>query len=123
LWEEFFLWAQVLVTSSSSSSMPLAQHDPLTHKHIICNLILGCAREYFQATCVLAPFFSTPTSSEMISTFTTLYFKSNNFFPLFLEDYESNQDLELSFDSFKLTFQQMPNFFTSGPFGMVFKHL
>jgi len=116
-----FLWAQVLVTSSSS--MPLTQHDPLTHKHIICNFILGCAREYSQATCVLAPFFFTPTSSETTSTFTTLHFKSNKIFPVFLEDYKPNQNLGLSFDSFKLTFQHMPNFFTSGPSGMVFKHL
>jgi hypothetical protein len=70
----------------------------------------------------LAPFFSTPTFSETPSTFTTLHSKSNNFFPLFLEDYEPNHNLELSFDSFKLTFQHMSNLSISGHFGMVFEH-
>jgi hypothetical protein len=33
-----FLWAQAL---ANLSSMPCTQHDPLTYKHIFCNLILG----------------------------------------------------------------------------------
>jgi hypothetical protein len=42
------LWVQAL--AASSSSMPRAQHDPLTHEHIFRSLILGHAKEYFQAT-------------------------------------------------------------------------
>jgi hypothetical protein len=43
-------------------------------------------------------------------------------FPFFLENYELDQELEISFDSFKLTFQCMPNLFISGLFGMGFEH-
>jgi hypothetical protein len=57
--------------------------------------------------------------------FSSHYFTSwiRRLFPIFLEDYEPNQDLELSFDSFNLTFQCMSNLSTSGSFGMVFEHL
>jgi hypothetical protein len=41
----------------------------------------------------------------------------------FLEDYKPNQNLELSFDSFKLMFQCMSHLSASGPFGIVFEHL
>ncbi len=47
----------------------------------------------------------------------------NFFIFYFVEDYELNQDLELSFDSFKLTFQHMLNLFANGPSRMVFEHL
>jgi hypothetical protein len=43
--------------------------------------------------------------------------------PTFLEDYELNQNFELSFDSFKLTFQHITKLSTSGPFKMALKHL
>jgi hypothetical protein len=35
------------------------------------------------------------------------YLELNGYFLLFLEDYKLDQDLELSFDSFKLMFQRM----------------
>jgi hypothetical protein len=55
--------------------------------------------------------------------FAALHFVLNGYFPLFLEDYELNKDLELSFHSFKLTFQHMPQLLASGHFGMIFEHL
>jgi len=70
----------------------------------------------------LAPFSPTPISSNTTSIFTALHPKSNGYFLLFLEDYELNQDLQLSSDSFKLMFQQMLHLSTSGIFGMVFEH-
>jgi hypothetical protein len=39
---------------------------------------------------------------------TTLHPKLDGHFLVFLEDYELEPDLKLSFDSFKLTFQHMP---------------
>jgi hypothetical protein len=84
-----------------------AQHDPPTHKHFLHILNLGCVGEYFRTTNVLAPFSPTPTSSNTTMSFTTLHFELGNFFPFFLEDYKPNQNLELSFDFFKLTFQHM----------------
>jgi hypothetical protein len=59
-------------------------------------------------------------SFDTISTFTTLHPESNGYFLLFLEDYEPNQDLELSSDSFKLTIQCMLHLSTIGLVGMVF---
>jgi hypothetical protein len=100
----------------------LLQHDPPIHKHLICNLVLGCAREYSRANHSLTPFSPTPTSSDTTPSFITLHFESNYYFPLFLKDYELDQDLELSSNSFKLTFQHMLHLLTSGFFGMVFEH-
>jgi hypothetical protein len=62
----------------------------------------------------LAPFSFAPTFFDITSIFTTLHLESNGSFLLFFEDYKPNQDLELSFDSFKLA---------NVPFGMVFEHL
>jgi hypothetical protein len=93
--EEFFLQTQTLATSSSSR--PLAQHDPPTHKHFFHSLVLGRAKEYSFTTCALTPFSLTFTSFNTTSIFTKLHPKSNDFFPLFLEDYELSEDLELSF--------------------------
>jgi hypothetical protein len=87
------------------------QHDPQTHKHISHSLVLGRVGEYFQVACVLAPFSLTPMFSKTTSVFTTLYLELDNFFSFFLRTYELDYDLELLFDSFKLTFQCMPNFF------------
>jgi len=70
-----------------------------------CSLTLGSVREYFQTTHTLAPFSHTPMSSN------------TTYFSFFLEDYELDQNFELSFDSFKWTFQCMPHLSTSGPFG------
>jgi hypothetical protein len=105
--QEFFLWAQALATSSSLVSFP--QHDPPTHKHLFNNLILGHARKYFLTTHTLAPFSLASMSLDTTSTFITLHPKSNGCFPFFLEDYELNQDIELSSYSFKLAFQCMPH--------------
>jgi hypothetical protein len=57
------------------------------------------------------------------STLTTLHPKSNGYISFFLENYKPDQDLKLSFNSFKLAFQRMPHLSTSGPFKMVFEHL
>jgi hypothetical protein len=103
--------------------MPLPQHDPLIYKHLLRSLVFGCAREYFKATHTLAPFFPTPTSFDTISTLTALHLKSNGYFPLFLKNYELDQNLEFFFNSFKFAFQHMPHLWVSGQFGMVFEHL
>jgi hypothetical protein len=71
----------------------------------------------------LAPFSPTPTSSNTAPSLIALHYESNGYFPLFFKDYEPNQDLELSSNSFKLAFQCMPHLSMSGPFGMVFQHL
>jgi hypothetical protein len=70
----------------------------------------------------LAPFSPTPISSNTTSVPTALHPKSNGYFLLFLENYEPNQDLELSSNSFKLTFQHMLHLSTRDIFGMVFEH-
>jgi hypothetical protein len=54
---------------------------------------------------------------------TALHLESNGLFPFFWEDYELDQDFELSSNFFKLAFQFMPNPSTSGPFSIVFEHL
>ncbi len=95
---------QAQALSTSSNSIPFPQHDLLIHKCLLCSLAFGYAREYFWATYALAPFFPTPTSFDTTSSLTTLYFESNGYFPFFLKDYELNQDLELSSNSFKLAF-------------------
>ncbi len=43
-------------------------------------------------------------SFDTTLTLTTLHPKLDNFFMFFLENYELDQDLEFSFDSFKLAF-------------------
>jgi hypothetical protein len=75
------------------------------------------------ATCVLAPFFLAPASSSTTSVSTALHPKLDGYFPFFFKDYEPNQDLELSFNSFELAFQHMSHLLASGLFKMVFKHL
>ncbi len=72
--------------------------------------------------CILATFSPTPTSSNTTLVLIVLHLESNGVFSFVLENYELDQDLEVSFDSFKLTFQCMLNLFTSGLFGMVFEH-
>jgi hypothetical protein len=120
--EEFFLWAQALVISLSS--MPLALHDLPTHKHFFHNLILGHVGEYSLVACTLAPYFPTLMSSNTTLVLITLHFELDRFPPFFGRlEVNQNQDLELSFDSFKLTFQCMLNLFANGPSRMVFKHL
>ncbi len=97
------MWAQALLTSSTS--IPFPQHDLPTHKCLFHNLTLGHVGEYFQATHILTPFSPAPTSSNTTSVLTTLHPKSYGYFLLFLEEYKLNQDLELFSDSFKLAFQ------------------
>jgi hypothetical protein len=99
------------------------QHDPLAHKRLLCNLVIGCAREYSRTTCALAPLPPTSTSSNTTSVFTALHPKLDGYFLLFLKDYELNQNLELSYDYFKMAFQRMPHQSISGPSRMVFEHL
>ncbi len=118
---QFFLWAQALITNLSS--MFHARHDPLIHKCFFRNLIFRRAREYFRTASVLTSFAPAPMSFDATLAFIILHLKSNIFFLFILEDYEPNQDIELSSYYFKLTFQHMPNLFASGPFGMVIKHL
>jgi hypothetical protein len=104
--------------------MPFPQQNPPTHECLRCSLIFGRAGEYFHAYRTLAPFSLAPTFSTTTTlAFTILHLKSYGYLLLFLEDYEPNQDLELSIDSFKLTFQRMPHLLASGPFGMVLEHL
>jgi hypothetical protein len=114
-----FLPAQVLATNLIS--MLHAQHDPLIHKCFSCNLVFRHAGEYIRTASVLTSFSPTPMSFDTTLTSIILHPKSNNFFLFFLEDYEPNQDLELSSYYFKLTFQHMPNLSTSSPFEMVFE--
>jgi hypothetical protein len=114
------LRTQVLM--ASSSLMPLPQHDPLTHKCLLCSLILGRTGEYFRTTCTLEPFSPIPTSFNTISILITLHPNLDGYFPFFLKDYKLDQDLELSFDSFKLSFQHMPHLLASGHSRMGFEH-
>ncbi len=107
LQKEFSLQAQALV--ASLSLMPLPQHDPLVHKHFHHNLILGCAREYFETTHGLAPFSPISTSSNTTSTFIALHLKWNGYFSFFLKDYKWNQYFKKNSKSFKLAFQHMPH--------------
>jgi hypothetical protein len=86
------------------------------------SLILGCVKEYFHVAHTLAPFFLTPASSDTTSILTTLHLALDGYILFFLEDYKLDQDLKLSFNSFKLTFQHMSHLLVNGPFGMVFEH-
>jgi hypothetical protein len=106
-----------------SNSIPFPQHDHPTHKRLLHSLAFSRAREYSQVAHGLAPFSPTPTSFDTTLALTTLHPKSNGYYSLFLENYESNQDFELSLDSFKLAFQRMPHLSTSGLSRMVFEHL
>jgi hypothetical protein len=115
------LRAQALATSLNLVFFP--QHDPLTHKHFFRNLVLGHAREHFRAICALAPFSTTPISFDATLTFTMLHFNSCGYFPLILEAYELDQDLNLSSNSFKQTFQHMPHPSKSGLSRIIFEHL
>jgi hypothetical protein len=62
-------------------------------------------------------------SFDTTLAFTTLHPKLDGCFLIFFKNYELDQDLEPSFDSFKLAFQRMPHLSKSGHFGMVFEHL
>jgi hypothetical protein len=103
--------------------VPFPQHYPPTHKCLFRNLVLGRAWEYSKTTHALAPFSPTPTSFDTTLTLTALHFNLDGNFSFFLKDYEPNQDLELSSNSFKLTFQRMPHLLASGRSRMVFEHL
>ncbi len=89
--QKFFLWTQTFL--ASSSSIPFPQHDLPTHKCLLHSLAFGRAGEYFQAAYALAPFSPTCTSFYTTLALTTLHLESNGYFPLFLKDYEPNQDL------------------------------
>jgi hypothetical protein len=79
--------------------------------------------EYFCEIHVLTPFFLAPMSCNITLTFIVLHLESNDFFLLFLKYYKPNQNLELSFDSFKLTFQCMSHLFASDNSRMISEHL
>ncbi len=119
--DEFSFRTQALV--ANSNSVPFPQHNPLVHKRFLHSLVLGDVREYFKTTCALAPFFNTPMSFDTTLVFIALHPESNGYFLLFLKDYELNQDLEFSSNSFKLTFHRMSCMLISGLFRMVFEHL
>jgi hypothetical protein len=102
LHEGFFLWTQALATSPSLICFP--QYDPSIHKSVFRSLIFGHARENFQAIHVLAPFSLTHASFNTTSTLIALHLKSNGYISLFLEDYNLNQDLEFSSNSFSWHF-------------------
>jgi hypothetical protein len=87
-----------------------------------CSLIIKRAWEYFKTTHDLAPFSPTPTSFNTTLTFTALHHESYGYFSFFLDDYRPGQNLKLSFDSFKLTFQCMPHMLANGLFKIVFEH-
>jgi hypothetical protein len=110
-----------LLTNSSSILFP--QHDLPTHKHLSRNLAFNRAGEYFRAARALAPFSPALMSSHTTLAFTTLHPKLNGYFPIFFKNYELDQDIELSSNSFKLAFQCMPHLLTSGRFGTIFEHL
>jgi hypothetical protein len=109
--------------STNSSSIPFPQHDPLTLKQLLLSLIFGCVKQYFQTTCISAPFSFAPTSSYTTSALIALHHELNGYFPLFLENYKPDKDLELSSNSFKLAFQHMLHLLINDPSGMVFEHL
>jgi hypothetical protein len=108
---------------ASSNLLLLPQHDPPTHKCLFHNLVLRCVGEYFRATHALAPFSPAPISSNTTSALTALHLDSDGYFLFFLKDYELNQYLEFSFDSFKLAFQHMSHLLASGFSRMVFEYL
>ncbi len=128
IWGTF--WSILLVKKSmfsfsviSPNLMPLHQHNPLSHKHFFHILILEHVREYSRVICILAPFSFAPTSSNTNSTFIALHLELDGYFSLFLKDYKLDQDIELSFNSFELTFQRTSHLSMIGPSGMVFEHL
>ncbi len=67
--------------------------------------------------------FFAPTFFDTTSTFITLHLEFDGSILFFLKDYKPNQDFELFFYSFKLTFQRMSHLLTSGHSRMVFEHL
>jgi hypothetical protein len=71
----------------------------------------------------LAPFSPTPTFFNTTLVLTTLHLELDGYFSFFFKDYKLDQDLELSFDSFKLVFKHKSHLLTSGHFEMVFEHL
>jgi hypothetical protein len=73
---------------ASLNSMPLLQHDPPTHKHFLCNVVLGRVGESFRTNRALAPFSPTPTSTNTTPSLIALHYESNGYFPLFLKDYK-----------------------------------
>jgi hypothetical protein len=109
--------------SASSNSIPFPQHDLPIHKRLFYSLAFGRAKEYSRAARTLAPFSLIYTSSDTTSTLSTLHLESNGYFPLFLENYDQNQDLKLFSDSFKLVFQRMSHLLASDAFEMFLKHL
>ncbi len=114
------MWAQTLAIDFSSMLLP--HHDSQGHKCLHCSLILGCVGEYFQATRTFSPFTLAPMSFDTTLVLTTLHPKLNGYFPLFLKDYELNQDFEFFFFFFKLTFQRMSHLLASGPSKIFLTH-
>jgi hypothetical protein len=84
------LWVQTLTINLSLVLLP--HHDPQGHKRLRCSLILIHVGEYFRRTCTLAPFSLVPMSFDTTLALTTLHFESYSYFPLFLKDYELDQN-------------------------------
>jgi hypothetical protein len=118
LQEEFFF--ANLSFGSQFEFNPYSSTWFLAHKHLLHSLTFRHAREYSQATHILAPFFLAPTFFDTTLALSTLHLESNGYFPLFLEYYKLDQNLELSSNDFKLTFKCMLHLLINGHFGMVF---
>jgi hypothetical protein len=82
---------------ASLNLVPFPQHETPIHKHLLYDLIIGCEGEYFRANYALAPFSPIPTSFNTTPSLIALHHESNGYFPLFLKDYEPDQNLELFF--------------------------
>jgi len=128
IWATF--WSILLVKKSMFSSSVASQAQCifpniiLQFKNIFFHiLVFEHVREYFQVIDILAPFSFAPTSSNTSSTFTALHFELDGYFSLFQKDYKLDQDIELSFNSFELTFQRISHLLVIGPSGVVFEHL
>jgi hypothetical protein len=65
---------------------PPPQHDFPSHKRFFHSLVLGCVKEKFRATHVLAPFSPAPMSFDATLVFITSHFEFYGFFPFFLKD-------------------------------------
>jgi len=113
--KRIFLQAQTLLANLSFILSP--QHDRPTHKCLFYSsyihrkgIFLGslCFGTIFSCTHILQHHLNSHHITPQIKW-------------LFLfKEYKLNQDLELSFDSFKLVFQHMLHLSTNGSYGMVF---
>jgi len=90
------------MTSPSLVSLP--QHDPPTHKRLLYSLVFGRVKGILLSNLCFGTIFPAPMSFNTTLIFTALHLELDGYFPLFIKNYEPNQDLEFFYDSFKLTF-------------------